>query len=267
MQVTVRNITTSNEFNIDITNNESIINIKRKISQTLNISWMMIVLYNDANKSRMLCDEQTITEYGITDGSVVWLEIRHRPLLMHIRRKPVIYLYSEEEMGVSVNIAIRSGDFTFVYPKFDEATQWNVIAKPSGEIIHNGTSLSYLFWEAKSYSDLDFSKGFVLEKSFLISFFEEKLRRFRLIDKEICDFITYWVPMLSSRNYWQISFQFENYDQDCPLIITPKPDNIIRVFMAAKHLDEIIEIPEQNIPTFSREGFTAIEWGGAIYEY
>lgn len=47
-----------------------------------------------------------------------------------------------------------------------------------------------------------------------------------------------------------------------PLEITPKPDNLIRVMMDWKGLDEKIEVQEQNLETPIREGYTVVEWGG-----
>ena len=33
--------------------------------------------------------------------------------------------------------------------------------------------------------------------------------------------------------------------------------------MAFKALDKYIEVPEQDLKTFERKGFTVVEWGGA----
>ena len=48
-----------------------------------------------------------------------------------------------------------------------------------------------------------------------------------------------------------------------PLIIEPKPDNIIRVMMIYKPLNEFILVKEQKLDEVSkRNGFTVVEWGG-----
>ena len=60
-----------------------------------------------------------------------------------------------------------------------------------------------------------------------------------------------------------ISFQEELYTENAVLDITPKPDSMLRIFMAFKALDEYIEVPEQDLKTFERKGFTVVEWGGA----
>ena len=46
--------------------------------------------------------------------------------------------------------------------------------------------------------------------------------------------------------------------------VEPKPDNINRIFFAALPLDNPCEIEPQELPTFKRDGFTVIEWGGTL---
>ncbi|MBR4283535.1 MAG: hypothetical protein IKT48_02345 [Anaerotignum sp.] len=67
---------------------------------------------------------------------------------------------------------------------------------------------------------------------------------------------------MQNNAYNLISFQWENYDESAKLNITPEPDNMLRVFMAFKAIDEPIEVPEQKLPVLERDGFTVVEWGG-----
>ena len=47
-----------------------------------------------------------------------------------------------------------------------------------------------------------------------------------------------------------------------PLNITPTPDTVIRVMMDWKVIDKLVEIPEQQLTTPERNGFTVVErWG------
>lgn len=50
------------------------------------------------------------------------------------------------------------------------------------------------------------------------------------------------------------------------LEITPTPDSVLRVFMAAKPLDAPVDIEPQEFAPFERVGFTVVEWGGSIIE-
>ena len=45
-----------------------------------------------------------------------------------------------------------------------------------------------------------------------------------------------------------------------PLLISPKPDTIIRIMMEWKGLDEYIKVQEQQLTQVDREGFTVVEW-------
>ncbi|MBU5432551.1 hypothetical protein KQI26_07580 [Intestinimonas sp. MSJ-38] len=62
--------------------------------------------------------------------------------------------------------------------------------------------------------------------------------------------------------YNQIAFQQEEYTSLAALIIDPAPDTLIRVFMAWKGLQEPVEMKEQVLTPVSRQGYTAVEWGG-----
>ncbi len=47
------------------------------------------------------------------------------------------------------------------------------------------------------------------------------------------------------------------------LTISPKPDTLIRVFMTFKASEEFVEVKEQQLSAPKRDGFVAVEWGGA----
>ncbi|EAY18019.1 hypothetical protein TVAG_113630 [Trichomonas vaginalis G3] len=203
-------------------------------------------------------DDNTLRYYGINRDTTIHLVLRCRG------GKPVVYLYPKEEIDAKVSIKINDGEFSFVYPSFDEDNTWNVKALPSGEIIHRGKKLRYLFWETLFYPNLKMDKGFIIQGEGCVSFFEDKLKSMNLNDTEICDFITYWCPKLCAYKYIKVCFQFESFDEICPMNVEPKPDNINRVFFAALPLDTPCDIEPQELPIFKRDGFTVIEWGGTI---
>ena len=49
-----------------------------------------------------------------------------------------------------------------------------------------------------------------------------------------------------------------------PLIVSPKPDTSIRVFLDFEGLEKPIALPEQKLSAIPRTGFTVIEWGGLL---
>ena len=66
--------------------------------------------------------------------------------------KPVIYLYPENPMDISIELKIKNSKFTCVYPKFNGKNKWKVHAKPNGDIMISDKIYPYLFWEAQSYN-------------------------------------------------------------------------------------------------------------------
>lgn len=62
--------------------------------------------------------------------------------------------------------------------------------------------------------------------------------------------------------YNLIHFAGEEYTDNAKLEMTPNPDSLLRVFMVFKPINNKINIKEQEIKPFIRNGFTVVEWGG-----
>ena len=81
------------------------------------------------------------------------------------------------------------------------------------------------------------------------------------------DFITYWMPQLTSKKFATLSFMnIEDYSAIASLDINPKPDKMIRVFMLFKPIDDYEEtlLKEDDKIEESREDIQqklVIEWG------
>ena len=58
------------------------------------------------------------------------------------------------------------------------------------------------------------------------------------------------------------AFQGKNYTDSAPLTVTPRPDSILRIFMAYRPLNAPVSVPPQELTPFVRKGFTLVEWGG-----
>lgn len=179
--------------------------------------------------------------------------------------KPVIYLYPEQAQEVYVQLEL-DGEFTCTYPEYDNG--WKVKAYPDGTLRDQvtGKEYNYLFWEGTSGTGYDLSRGFVVEGKDTAEFLEEKLAYLGLNERESNEFIVYWLPRMEDNKYNLITFQGKAYTEHAKLKISPEPDSILRVFMVYKPLDKAIDIPEQELEPFEREGFTVIEWGGAEME-
>ena len=181
----------------------------------------------------------------------------------HTEAKPVIYLYPEEKMEVTVKLNY-NGEITCTYPAYNEG--WTVTAHPDGTLINqkDGKEYSYLFWEGNSNIEYDMSKGFVVKGEDTAEFLRDKLEYIGLTPKEYNEFIVYWLPKMQNNPYNLISFQSEAYTENAELEIIPEPDSILRVFMAYKPLKKEIPVEEQVLEPFQRQGFTVVEWGGTV---
>ena len=183
---------------------------------------------------------------------------------MCIVEKPIIYLYPEKPMDISLQINMKNNNkFIVVYPKFNkENNTWNVHAKPNGEIIINDKTYPYLFWEAQSYLKVEINEGFIVKDEDAENFLEEKLKIFGLNDKESTDFITFWLPILLDNKLSVCTFQTKEYYENFELNIEPKPDTLIRIFLFIKKVNTPIAIKEQKLEKIERRGYTVVEWGG-----
>ncbi len=177
--------------------------------------------------------------------------------------KPIIYLYPEQEINVSIKL-LKEETITYSYPKYHDS--WKVLAYPGGKLIDRNTNreLYALYYESKSQEKLKIKKdGFVVKGEDTIAFLEDKLEMLGLNAREAEEFIIYWLPKLENNKYNYIHFaSLEEINKHNPLEITPQPDTIIRVLMEFKPLENPIEIAQQNLTFKERKGFTVVEWGG-----
>jgi hypothetical protein len=182
--------------------------------------------------------------------------------------KPIIYLYPENEIDVEVIVDIK-GSNPFFYPKYENG--WRVKASPDGTIHYNSSTYNYLFWEATNNQPISYTdrmNGFVVSREETISFLEEKLTLAGLNTKEQADFITYWGPRLIKNKVNFIHFVFNgSCDKFAVLNITPKPDNVYRIYMLWAPVGPFYEANPQNIVPMNRNGFTVIEWGGQEHSF
>jgi hypothetical protein len=181
----------------------------------------------------------------------------------------VIYLYPTKKEKVEVMLDYK-GTLIVDYPAYDFTQKgWTVTAYPDGKIIGaDDKEYSYLFWEGESAKPIsyDLSTGFIVKGEDTVKFLQKTLSKMGLTPKEYNEFIVYWFPLMKNNKYNLIHFAGDEYTNTASLAISPKPDSILRVFMVFKPLDNLIDIRPQEIETFSRKGFTVVEWGGTKLE-
>ena len=177
-----------------------------------------------------------------------------------VDEKPVLYLYPETEMEVTVTLDY-DGVLTHTYPAYDDG--WTVTARPDGTLTDAAGRAYYcLFWEGEGAAAYDFSQGFCVAGSDTAAFLEDALAQLGLTDTEANEFLIYWLPQMEGNAYNRIAFQTEAYTDAARLTVTPAPDTVLRVFMAWQPLDRAVEMEPQTLTAPARTGFTVVEWGG-----
>ena len=178
------------------------------------------------------------------------------------KEKPVIYLYPEEKTDVSVEVSFPyGGGFTCTYPEYGNG--WNVTAMSDGTLYDsNGDEYYCLYWEGVGSDAMRSDTGFCVAGKDTAAFLREKLMYIGLSAREANEFIIYWLPRMQDNPYNVITLHTDDYARSIPLTVSPAPDSQIRVFMTWYGSEEPVDIPEQILPHYERNGFALVEWGG-----
>jgi len=225
---------------------------------------MQIGDFDDGKKPQDKNENRSILEWLITALVAIILLGIFGGAMMLSSGKPVIYLYPKQKKDVSVKLDY-NGKLDYTWPVYRDG--WKITAHPDGTLLNHadGKEYSYLFWEGKTTAiKCDFSKGFVVKGPDTAVFLQETLAFIGLTPREYNEFIVYWAPMMQDNAWNLISFQEETYTDNAVLTIEPKPDSVLRVYMAAKPLTRPIDVLPQVFTPFKRDGFTVVEWGGSI---
>ncbi len=175
-------------------------------------------------------------------------------------RKPNIYLYPETPTHVTVQL-FPQDRLTASIPEYGNG--WEVMAWPDGRI--SGTP-GFLFYEAE-ISLYAPRNGWCVKTENMRSFFEHLLPAYGLNDREITDFLDYWLAELQAPPFYTISpLVNTKVDDLCPMFISPVPDQILRLWFIFQPRDSFVEKTPPLVPAFERNGFVVMEWGGAILE-
>lgn len=179
--------------------------------------------------------------------------------------KPVIYLYPTKEQDVVVKLDV-DGQILTTYPKYDDKIHgWKVHAKPDGSLtdLRDKREYSYIYWDGQTKNfKPSFDEGFVVKGEDTRAFLQDTLSKMGMTSREYNDMIVYWLPYMEHHKYNVINFARDSYTNIAKLNVEPKPDSILRVFMAFKKIDQPIKVKPQKIEKFARKGFSVVEWGG-----
>jgi len=177
-----------------------------------------------------------------------------------VSEKPVIYLYPPADTEVTVKLDIK-GENQYLYPAYNNG--WKFTAHPNGNLDFGEKTYNYLFWEASGGSTILTNDGFVVAAENSTEFLENTLNKIGFTAKEQADFITYWAPRLHRNEHNFIQFVLnDGCDQYATMDISPKPDNIYRIYMLWTGVNPNYKTIERDLPMIDRSGFSVLEWGG-----
>ena len=179
--------------------------------------------------------------------------------------EPIIYVYPTAPQRLHVEAKPLYAIKASIPPYHDG---WDVWAQPSGTLTDatDQRTYSYLFWEGLSSISPMPQEGFVIPRQEIAGFFERILPRLGLNERESRDFRDAWLPRFHEAPYYFITFlPRATIDRLAPLVVTPKPDAVIRVLMDYRPLwtSERVKAPHLPAPP-QRRGFTVVEWGGIL---
>lgn len=178
--------------------------------------------------------------------------------------KPVIYLYPEKDIDVSVNV-FPQGGVTVSEPEYGNG--WYVRASPDGSIFNYRDNSIYtsLFWESESYGNYIARQGFLIPETKKKEKLDEILIRYGLNELERHDFLEYWTKKLHGSDYYYASILPQHeLDTVAPLEITPTPNRVYRIFFNFYPVEKDFVIKEPTVIPIKRDGgFTVVEWGGS----
>jgi hypothetical protein len=173
--------------------------------------------------------------------------------------KPNIYLYPEETRELDVDIVFpHGGRVTTSIPEYDNG--WHVTVEPNGII---DGQYEFLFYESLQPDRGQYVAGWVVAGEELEDFFANNMALTGFNQKEIDDFIEYWIPRLTEDPHYGIYPQYNDQLEDMIQIeFSAQPQSLIRLIYSIRGLqDNNLNVQEPIIPAFRREGFTVTEWG------
>lgn len=177
--------------------------------------------------------------------------------------KPAIYLYPQKQEAIHVQISSKE-PIRYSLPLYP-ANGWDVIGNPTGDVVYNKTRYDYLYYET-FLPDSVLPKedtGYVVAYNDLAKEFDDMLPKLGLNKKESQEFSTYWIKALPYAKYYKIAIIPQSFlDSQVPLLISPRPDSVLRISVAFQPLDSSVSITKPNFSNFTRKGFTVVEWAG-----
>ena len=86
------------------------------------------------------------------------------------------------------------------------------------------------------------------------------MERIGFVDREVQDFVDYWVPVLEGSPWYAVYPQ--NPEDFVTLHITPEPERILRSLLFIRPMMKKLDLVEPPVrEPFARDGYVGAEWG------
>lgn len=177
-------------------------------------------------------------------------------------KKPNIYLYPETETKITVTFD-RAQLLTVSDPLYKNG--WTVTALPDGTLSDENGEYGFLFYECLvNPAVFSLKEGFLVKAGSREQTYRRVLTAYGFNEQEICDFIEYWTAYLDKgADYVMYPLLTDEVNAVMPINYSVKPDSEFRLWFAFVPYDGRA-VTEPKITSMKREGFTVVEWGGAV---
>jgi hypothetical protein len=120
-----------------------------------------------------------------------------------------------------------------------------------------------LFYESTQPDIWQRNYGWIIKTDELESFFRKNLTNYGFNEREINDFIDYWILRLDDYAFYSIYPQTRDIIDDViQLDFSRQPENILRLFYVIKGHNQFQDkLTAPTIDNFRREGYSVAEWG------
>lgn len=178
--------------------------------------------------------------------------------------KPNIYLYADEEIEVQINF-LREELLTATIPQYTD--NWIAKVYGNGSLSSQNGIYNYLFYESKASRELVTKEcGWIVKADEREEALLKILEQYQFNESEKSDFMDFWLNKLETGVDYIVYPQNTSYvDKQMPIEITPKPDNITRLWFGFEKYSGQ-SISEPLVKPIVRENFTVVEWGGFLLD-
>jgi hypothetical protein len=202
------------------------------------------------------------SDYNIfsTQKQSLIFSLRPRPYPDIPVGKPNIYLYGDHDLTARVRLAPENA-ITVSEPVYQPGKGWQAEVR-NGSL--NGAG-DFLFYEGLvPDSGWQKNEGYVIRAEYHEQDMADMLGQYGFNEKETVEFIDYWAShLVEDVDYVFYPQETGAVDGVMPLSISPKPDQVSRIWFYAEPLvlpPEPVTHPEKIV----REGFYVVEWGVII---